>query len=44
MNRILTMVLKNIWRVPGAYWKLCHYVKHTDRYPEQRNTIISAGF
>ena len=35
MNRILTMVLKNFWRVPGAYWKLCHYAKHTDRYPEQ---------
>ena len=28
------MVLRNIVRVPGLYWKLCHYAKHTDRYPE----------
>ncbi len=35
MNRLLLMVLKNIWRVPGAYGKLCHYAKHTEQYPEQ---------
>ena len=35
MNRILLMVLKNIWIVPKAYAKLCHYAKHTDEYPEQ---------
>lgn len=35
MNRIVMMVLKNFWRVPYLYWKLCHYAKHTDRYPEQ---------
>ena len=35
MNRILLMVLRNFWRVPGAYWKLCHYAKHTDEYPEE---------
>ena len=34
MNRIVTMVLKNIWRVPGLWFKLCHYAKHTDEYPE----------
>lgn len=34
MNRIVTMVLKNIWHVPGAWLKLCHYAKHTDEYPE----------
>ncbi len=34
MNRILLMVLRNFWKVPGAYWKLCHYAKHTDEYPE----------
>jgi 1-acyl-sn-glycerol-3-phosphate acyltransferase len=28
------MVLRNIWRVPGLYGKLCHYAKHTDQYPE----------
>ena len=34
MNRIVLMVLKNFWRVPGLYWKLCHYAKHTEKYPE----------
>ena len=34
MNRIVTMVLKNIWYVPGAWFKLCKYAKHTDEYPE----------
>lgn len=35
VNRILLMVLRNWWKVPGAYWKLCHYAKHTDEYPEE---------
>lgn len=35
MNRLLRMVMKNIFIVPGAYSKLCHYAKHTDAYPEQ---------
>ena len=35
MNRIETMVLKNLWRVPGAWFKLCHYAKHTDKYSEE---------
>ena len=35
MNRIALMVLKNLFIVPGAYSKLCHYAKHTDAYPEQ---------
>ncbi|MBR4972128.1 MAG: 1-acyl-sn-glycerol-3-phosphate acyltransferase [Oscillospiraceae bacterium] len=35
MNRIVRMVLLNIFRVPGLFSKLCHYAKHTDRYPEQ---------
>ena len=34
MNRIVTMVLKNIWHVPGLWFKLCNYAKHTDEYPE----------
>lgn len=34
MNRIVTMVLKNFWRVPGLYIKLCHYAKHTEKYAE----------
>ncbi len=35
MNRIVTMVLKNLPIVPGAWFKLCHYAKNTDRYPEE---------
>lgn len=32
MNRILLMVLRNWWKVPAAWFKLCHYAKHTDEY------------
>ena len=34
MNRIVTMVLKNLGMVPGAWFKLCKYANHTDDYPE----------
>ena len=34
MNRIAMMVLKNLWHVPGAWFKLCRYAKNTDKYPE----------
>lgn len=29
------MALKNFYRVPYAYLKLCHYAKHTDKYSEE---------
>lgn len=32
MLRILLMVIRNIFRVPPAWFKLCHYAKHTDEY------------
>jgi len=35
MNRIVMMVLKNLWVVPGAWFKLCRYARHTDEYPEE---------
>lgn len=35
MNRIVLMVLKNFWRVPWLYAKLCYYAKHTDKYDEE---------
>lgn len=35
MNRLVLMVLRNFWRAPGAYIKLCHYAKHTDEYDEE---------
>ncbi len=34
MNRIVSMVLKNLWLVPGAWIKLCRYANHTEKYPE----------
>ena len=34
MMRILLMVLRNFWKVPSMWFKLCRYAKHTDRYPE----------
>lgn len=34
MNRLALMVLRNLWKIPGAYGKLCHYAKHSDKYPE----------
>ena len=34
MQRILLMVLQNFWRVPAAWFKLCHYAKNTEKYPE----------
>ena len=35
MNRIALILLRNILRLPGLYGKLCHYAKHTDKYPEE---------
>lgn len=35
MNRLVLMVLRNLWKVPGAYGKLCYYAKHTDKYDEE---------
>lgn len=35
MNRIVLMVLRNLFRIPALYGKLCHYAKHTDQYPEE---------
>lgn len=35
MNRIVLMVLKNFWRVPWLYGKLCYYARHLDKYAEE---------
>lgn len=35
MNRIVTMVLKNLLFVPWAWFRLCRYAKHPERYPEE---------
>ncbi len=35
MNRLVMMVMKNLFRIPWLYGKLCHYAKYTDKYTEQ---------
>ena len=35
MNRILLMVLRNFFKVPGLWAKLCRYAKDPDAYSEQ---------
>ncbi len=35
MNRIVTMVLKNLPIIPHAWWKLCKFARHPERYPEE---------
>lgn len=35
MNRLVLILLRNLGRLPAVYGKLCHYAKHTDKYPEQ---------
>lgn len=35
MNRIVTMVLKNLFFVPFAMFRLCRYARHPERYPEE---------
>ena len=37
MQRILLMVLRNIFKVPGLWFKLCHYAKNTDKYPREES-------
>ena len=35
MNRLALMILRNLHHIPGLWFKLCHYAKHTDEYPEE---------
>ena len=35
MNRLVTMVLNNLWYVPGAWFKLCHYAKNNEKYSRE---------
>ena len=35
MNRIVTMVLNNFWAAPPAWFKLCNYAKHGEKYTQQ---------
>ena len=35
MNRILLMVLRNFFYVPGAWLKLCRYAKHPEKYTRE---------
>ena len=48
MNRIVRMLLLNIFRIPKYLPRLWHYAKHTDKYPELEkwlhihNTMVHA--
>ncbi|MBQ8548148.1 MAG: 1-acyl-sn-glycerol-3-phosphate acyltransferase [Lachnospiraceae bacterium] len=35
MNRMTLMILKNLWRIPWVYGKLCHYARNTEDYSEE---------
>lgn len=35
MNRIVKLILRNIFKIPGIYVRLCRYAKNPDKYPEQ---------
>ena len=35
MNRLVFVLLKNFYKLPRVYAKLCHYARHTDEYPEE---------
>lgn len=35
MNRLALMVIKNIFRIPGLYGKLCKYAKNPENYTEE---------
>ena len=35
MNRIVTLILRNIFKIPGIYVRLCRYAKNPDKYPEK---------
>lgn len=35
MNRVVLMIIRNFWKVPWAWQKLCHYAKHTHEYGEE---------
>ena len=35
MNRIVYMCLKNFWKVPPAWFKLCKYAKNPEKYTEE---------
>ncbi len=35
MNRILLMVIRNFWKVPAAWFKICRHAKHPERYSER---------
>ena len=41
MKRILMMVLRNLWRVPFMWIKLCYYAAHVDKFtPEQHWKLL----
>ena len=44
MKRIILIVLLNIFKLPYGWCKLCHYAKHTDKYPEEQKFALMIKF
>ena len=36
MNRLVKILFKNLGKFPSAYYKLCKYAKHPERYTRQQ--------
>lgn len=48
MNRLIRMVVRNLFFVPGAWFKLCRYAKHPEKYSQKEmydhiRTILLRG-
>ena len=35
MNRLALILLRNLTKLPSAYYKLCRYARHPERYSEE---------
>ena len=44
MKRILLILFRNFFQLPYGWIKLCHYAKHTDKYPEEEKFSLMRKF
>ena len=40
MKRIIVMVLRNLYRIPYLWIKLCWYASHVDKYTEEQRYAL----
>lgn len=43
MNRLLLIGLKNLFRLPGVYSRLCRYAQNPEKYPEAERWAYTKG-